>query len=359
MVYVYSYAYFVPSSSERFNNATTLQQNHTLETFPQQPVMTAIPESTAVPTLVVTVWKGAEPWMPSALNMMLGYALWTILIQRWRLDHEEEVRWEQQGNHLLSADNDLPAPVASASTMEGFKTEAEIHRLRLRVPTWPRLFVGIWLLVRMIDGMSHISRLSGTWKEKKQSLQVRFFWVVDYPFALKPNSQTKQKGKKQHKCILDSPETDAASFLTDLMASLLLFFSFVIVLTFVSQIRNCTTGRVGFLFCARDCRAVCHLLQDPHPRPMALLFHLCHHLPHRFKIKHAALVRGLFKRTLTFKGQRSSDILRRGGLFPCCQDDCFQCIFRVPSLGCLVSGGGFEGARCESCKGKKNTMILL
>ncbi|KAG9064502.1 hypothetical protein KI688_003692 [Linnemannia hyalina] len=161
MVYVYSYSYFVPSLMERVNNATALQQNHTLEMFPQQPTMTATPQSITIPALVATVWKGVEPWIPSALNMVLGFALWTILIQRRQLDHEQEVRWEQQGNHLLSANSDLPAPITSASMVDGFKTEAEIRRLRLRVPTWPRLFVGVWLLVRTINGMSQISHLSG------------------------------------------------------------------------------------------------------------------------------------------------------------------------------------------------------
>ncbi|OAQ27408.1 hypothetical protein K457DRAFT_33851 [Linnemannia elongata AG-77] len=161
MVCVYSYAYFVPSLMERLNNATALEQNRTLEAFPQQPTMTATPQSTTMPALVVTMWKGVESWIPSVLNMALGFALWTMLMQRQQLDYEQEVRWEQQGNCLLSANGDLPAPVASASTVEGFKTEAEIRRLRLRVPTWPRLFVGVWLLARTIDGISHISHLSG------------------------------------------------------------------------------------------------------------------------------------------------------------------------------------------------------
>lgn len=214
MVIIYSYAHFVPSLTEHINNSTALQQNRTLEMFPQQPTMTAIPQSTTVPAVVMTVWKGVELWMPSALNKVLGFALWTILIQRRELDHEQEVRREQQGYHVLSADSDLPAPVASASTMEGFKTEAEIRRLRLRVPTWPRLFVGVWLLVRTIDGMSHISRLSGTWQGIAISASENFqgCWPS---YDLKQNSQTNKKRKKQQEPILEFPETDAAHFSTN------------------------------------------------------------------------------------------------------------------------------------------------
>ncbi|KAF9123344.1 hypothetical protein BG015_005334, partial [Linnemannia schmuckeri] len=131
MIIVYSYVHFVPSFKGRANNATALEQNHTLELFPQQPTITTTPQSTTTPILVVTVWKGVEPWMPSALNMLLGGALWTILKQRRQSDLELEAR-QEQGQYILSANDDLPAPVASASSVEGFKTEAEIRRLRLR-----------------------------------------------------------------------------------------------------------------------------------------------------------------------------------------------------------------------------------
>ncbi|OAQ27403.1 hypothetical protein K457DRAFT_634482 [Linnemannia elongata AG-77] len=89
---------------------------------------------------------------------MLGLALWTILNQRLQLDHEQEERLEQQGYQFLGTNSDLPAPIASALTVEGFKTEAEIRRLRLRVPTWPRLIMGVWFLVEVFDGIRRYPR---------------------------------------------------------------------------------------------------------------------------------------------------------------------------------------------------------
>jgi hypothetical protein len=154
-VFVYSFAYFVPSVMERHNNAT-VQQNLTSNEVSQQSTRTTV----TTPSLVDMLWMGIEPWVPFALDMLLGLALWTILNRRQQLDHEQEVRHEQ-GHHLLFGNSDLPTPVASASTVEGFKTEVELRQMRLRVPTWPRLFVGVWLLMRTIDGVSLLSHLSG------------------------------------------------------------------------------------------------------------------------------------------------------------------------------------------------------
>lgn len=149
-----SFDYFVPEFKDLANSAT-----FAAEIFSQQnlsmPML--LPEQatqvTTLPTLFETVWKGVESWTPSVLNIMLGLALWTILNQRWQLDHEQEERLEQQGYHLLGTKSDLPAPIASALTVDGFKTEAEIRRLRLRVPTWPRLIMGLWFLVEVYHGI--------------------------------------------------------------------------------------------------------------------------------------------------------------------------------------------------------------
>ncbi|KAG0277266.1 hypothetical protein BGZ96_002925 [Linnemannia gamsii] len=116
-------------------------------------------QSTTTPGLVETVWMGIVFLKPLVLHMVRGYALRTILNQRQQLDHEQEVRQEKQGHHILSGNSDLPAPIASASTVEGFKTEAEIRRLRLRVPTWPRLVVGVWFLLKALVDVTQLSPL--------------------------------------------------------------------------------------------------------------------------------------------------------------------------------------------------------
>ncbi|KAF9899085.1 hypothetical protein EC991_009637, partial [Linnemannia zychae] len=111
------------------------------------------------PSLMSAV-QHIKPWILFLLNLLLGVALKTILARRQQLDQEQELRQDLQGHHLLAADRELPAPVASASTVKGFKSEAEIHQLRLQVPTWPRLVVGVWFLLMSIDGLNHIYRLT-------------------------------------------------------------------------------------------------------------------------------------------------------------------------------------------------------
>lgn len=152
-----SYIYFVPEFKDLFNNATSAAELSAILSQQNQSVPMLLPEqttqSTTSPNLVETVWKGVKSWTPFVLNIVLGFALWTILKQRRQLDREQEDRQLQQGHHLLAANSDLPVPIASASTVEGFKTEAEIRRLRLRVPTWPRLIAGVWFLVVAFDGI--------------------------------------------------------------------------------------------------------------------------------------------------------------------------------------------------------------
>lgn len=168
MVFIYiliaSYAFFVPGHKEFISNGTfsaEVVEGTLLRLNQSSPMLLPAPvtplQSTTTPGFVEMVWKGNVSWVPDVLHMVLGYALRTILNQRRQLDHEQEVRQEQQGHHLLSGNNGLPAPIASASTVEGFKTETEIRRLRLRVPTWPRLVVGVWFLFMALDSLIRLS----------------------------------------------------------------------------------------------------------------------------------------------------------------------------------------------------------
>ncbi|KAG0300737.1 hypothetical protein BGZ97_003093 [Linnemannia gamsii] len=135
-----SYAFFVPEI-ELVSNATFSAELEEILRWQNQSSPMVLPDqamplqSTTIPGHVQTVWEGIMSWVPSVLHKVLGFALWTILNQRRQLDHEEEVRLEQE--HLLSGNSDLPTPIASAATVKGFKTEAEVRQLRLRVPTWP------------------------------------------------------------------------------------------------------------------------------------------------------------------------------------------------------------------------------
>ncbi|KAK3843827.1 MAG: hypothetical protein J3R72DRAFT_522550 [Linnemannia gamsii] len=96
-----------------------------------------------------------------AFHMLLGFGLKTILNQRRLSDLQQEHQWHRH-HHLTVVNKDLPlpTPVASASSAEGFKTEAELHRLRLRVPTWPRVLVAIWFLWLIAEGVEHVLHLS-------------------------------------------------------------------------------------------------------------------------------------------------------------------------------------------------------
>ncbi|KAG0254273.1 hypothetical protein BGZ95_006092, partial [Linnemannia exigua] len=169
IVYVECLIYFVPSFTELAKNSTmapadtgaTLAGVHNQSLSPLLGSLHTTPESSATPGSFYRIaWQHIMSWLPLALNLLLGLALKTILSRRLQLDQEQELRQDQRGHHLLATDRELPAPVASASSVEGFKTEEEIHRLRLRVPTWPRLVVGVWFLLKSIDGLNHISRLT-------------------------------------------------------------------------------------------------------------------------------------------------------------------------------------------------------
>ncbi|KAF9920711.1 hypothetical protein FBU30_009370 [Linnemannia zychae] len=118
-------------------------------------------ESTFAPELTLfDVLKGdVKSWVETAFKLLSGFALWTILHWRRQLDQEIELRQDQQGHYLLTANNELPTPVASALTVEGFKSETEIRRLRSRVPTWPRLIAGICFLMAIKGGASRFSSL--------------------------------------------------------------------------------------------------------------------------------------------------------------------------------------------------------
>lgn len=160
------YNFFVPEFMELAKNTTSTadvsgthsRQNQSLPMLLSEQVT----QSTTSLTFVETVWKGVTSWMPIVFHFVLGLALWTILNQRRQLDQEQEHRQEQQGYHLLATNGDLPTPIASASTVNGFKTEAEIRRSRLRVPTWPRLLVGVWFLLVALDGITRIPTSLGS-----------------------------------------------------------------------------------------------------------------------------------------------------------------------------------------------------
>ncbi|KAK3812669.1 MAG: hypothetical protein J3R72DRAFT_462615 [Linnemannia gamsii] len=170
IIYVECLTYFMPTFTELVNNSTMAPadtgatlvgvQNQSSSPLLFSPHTT--PKSSTTPDSVYRfAWQHTAYWGPLALNLLLGLALKTILSRRHRLDREQELRQDQHGHYLLATDRELPAPVASASSVEGFKTEADIHRLRLRVPTWPRLVAGVWFLLKSIDGLNHISRLTG------------------------------------------------------------------------------------------------------------------------------------------------------------------------------------------------------
>lgn len=101
-------------------------------------------------------WDDIKYWIDCGLHLIIGLGLKVILNQRRQLDLEREEH--QQHHHLLvSSDKELPTLVASASSVEGFRTEAELGRLRLRVPTWPRFFMALWSLWLICDGANQFS----------------------------------------------------------------------------------------------------------------------------------------------------------------------------------------------------------
>ncbi|KAF9537570.1 hypothetical protein EC957_007966, partial [Mortierella hygrophila] len=138
------YMYFIAEFDILLNKATFAAEVSEIHSQHNQPLPVLLPEqvtqSMTSPTLVETVWKGVESWMPSVLNIVLG---------------------------------DLPAPIVSASTVEGFKTEAEIRRLRLRVPTWPRLLMGVWFMAAAFEGISgYSSSFQSAWANFEMSFYI-------------------------------------------------------------------------------------------------------------------------------------------------------------------------------------------
>ncbi|KAG9064369.1 hypothetical protein KI688_003557 [Linnemannia hyalina] len=118
--------------------------------------------SSSLQTTTPQMWEETKYYIDCGLHLVLGLGLKAILNQRRQLDLERE---EQQHHHLyhhllVSSDKGLPTPIASASSVEGFKTEVELGRLRLRVPTWPRFFVAIWFLWSIYDGAHHVSHFA-------------------------------------------------------------------------------------------------------------------------------------------------------------------------------------------------------
>ncbi|KAG0273504.1 hypothetical protein BGZ96_004820 [Linnemannia gamsii] len=99
-------------------------------------------------------------WIECGLHLVLGLGLKAILNQKRQLDLEREEHQRYDHYLLVSSDKELPTPVASASTVDGFMTEADVGRLRLRVPTWPRLFMAIWFLWLTYSGVNRILQLS-------------------------------------------------------------------------------------------------------------------------------------------------------------------------------------------------------
>ncbi|KAF9123065.1 hypothetical protein BG015_005412 [Linnemannia schmuckeri] len=152
-VYGETLYYFVPlpKNGVRSNNLTGATTTAFKSSQQDQP-LSSLPQQTTTPQPLNEI----KFWIDCGLHLVLGFGLKAILNQRRQLDLERE---EQQGRHhhlLFSSDKELPTPVASASSVEGFKTEADMSRLQLRVPTWPRLFMAIWFLWLIYDGTNHI-----------------------------------------------------------------------------------------------------------------------------------------------------------------------------------------------------------
>lgn len=149
----------------------------------------------------------------------------------------------------------------------------------------------------------------------------------------------------RHLLFLECLKADAA-FTSQLTHGPPRLFSFWTLSTIY---RRSKPGRMGLLFYSGGCRTVHYLLQNPDPHPVALLLYLYHNLAHCLQQRHPSLERRLFRCPLPPKRRTYREtIARRGGVLPCCQDDCLQCPLCVPSLGCLALGRRFEGTWCES-----------
>ncbi|KAF9128784.1 hypothetical protein BGX30_014199 [Mortierella sp. GBA39] len=96
-------------------------------------------------------WEEIKYWIDCGLHLVLGLGLKAILNQRRQLDLERE---EQQQHHLyhyllVSSDKELPTPIASASSIEGFRTEAELAREYAQVAiSLTQSITGLYILYR-------------------------------------------------------------------------------------------------------------------------------------------------------------------------------------------------------------------
>jgi hypothetical protein len=158
-LYVWAEAiyYFIPLPGGRVhpnNTSTAGTETTTFITGQQdQPLMSS-------PSHQAPSYDQIKYWIDCGLHLVVGLGLKAILNQKRRRDLEREEQQQHLQHALVFSDKDLPAPVASASSVEGFMTEAEVGRLRLRVPTWPRLLMAIWFLWLTYDGVNFISRMS-------------------------------------------------------------------------------------------------------------------------------------------------------------------------------------------------------
>lgn len=168
IIYSETLNYFIPlpkvdvvtSNCSTVETATVFTPNQQDQPFSSSSLQTITPQK----------WDEIKEWIHYGLHLIVGLALKVMLDQRRQLDLEREEQQQKQHPYhhlLLSSPEQLPIPVVSASSIEGFRTEAELGRLRLRVPTWPRFFVAIWFLWLIYDGANKVSyfmseyRLSG------------------------------------------------------------------------------------------------------------------------------------------------------------------------------------------------------
>ncbi|KAK5801937.1 hypothetical protein F5H01DRAFT_371773 [Linnemannia elongata] len=158
IIYSETLNYFIPlpkvdvvtSNCSTVETATVFTPNQQDQPFSSSSLQTITPQK----------WDEIKEWIHYGLHLIVGLALKVMLDQRRQLDLEREEQQQKQHPYhhlLLSSPEQLPIPVVSASSIEGFRTEAELGRLRLRVPTWPRFFVAIWFLWLIYDGANKVS----------------------------------------------------------------------------------------------------------------------------------------------------------------------------------------------------------
>lgn len=167
MVYAQTINYFIPLPKGGVHpkiNSTAEMATASINGQQDQPL---------VPSSLGTLLQiEIKYWIECGFHLVLGLGLKTILNQKRQLDLEREEQQRHDRHLLVFSDKELPTPVVSVSTVDGFMTEADVSRLRLRVPTWPRLFMAICFLWWTYSGVNHISQLpsehplTGTWRKK-------------------------------------------------------------------------------------------------------------------------------------------------------------------------------------------------